>query len=49
MTVDQVHGGEADTLVQRVMNTALADVLRLRGFGVEDFGGASGHVVRPPE
>jgi hypothetical protein len=49
MTVDQVHGAEADTLVQRVMNTALADVLRLRGFLVEDFGGAGGHVVRSPE
>jgi hypothetical protein len=46
MSVDQVHGAEADALVQQVMNRALADVLRLRGFRVETFGGASGHVVR---
>jgi hypothetical protein len=46
MSVDQVHGAEADTMVQQVMNRALADVLRLRGFAVDAFGGASGHVVR---
>jgi hypothetical protein len=46
MSVDQVHGGEADAAVQQVMNRALADLLALRGFDVEAFGGASGHVVR---
>jgi hypothetical protein len=46
MSVDQVHGAEADAMVQQVMNRALADVLVLRGFVVDAFGGASGHVVR---
>lgn len=47
MTVEQVHGPLADALVQQVMNQALAEVLRLRGFTVADFAGGSGHVVRP--
>ncbi|MCU1615117.1 MAG: hypothetical protein JWO98_2657 [Frankiales bacterium] len=46
MSVDQVHGVTADVLVQQVMNRAVAEVLRLRGFEVDAFGGASGHVVR---
>jgi hypothetical protein len=46
MSVDQVHGAEADSAVLQVMNGALADVLRVRGFAVEAFGGASGHVIR---
>jgi hypothetical protein len=46
MSVDQVHGASADALVQDVLNRTLADVLRLRGFTVDAFGGASGHVVR---
>jgi hypothetical protein len=46
MSVDQVHGLAADAVVQLVLNRALADVLRLRGFAVEPFGGASGHIVR---
>jgi hypothetical protein len=46
MSVDQSHGAAMDTAVQQVMNGALADVLRVRGFAVEAFGGASGHVVR---
>jgi hypothetical protein len=46
MSVDHVHGAEADGQIQQVMNRAVADVLRLRGFRVEAFGGASGHVVR---
>ena len=46
MSVDQVHGLAADATVQLVLNRALADVLRLRGFAVEPFGGASGHLVR---
>ena len=46
MSVDQVHGSGSDALVQQVMNSAVAEVLRLRGFAVEAFGGASGHVVR---
>jgi hypothetical protein len=44
--VDQVHGAAVDAVVQQVMNRALADVLALRGFAVDPFGGASGHVVR---
>lgn len=47
MSIEQVHGAEADTVVQQVMNRALAGVLAARGFAVEPFGGASGHVVRP--
>lgn len=46
MSLDQVHGPASDVLVQQVMNSAVAEVLRLRGFAVEAFGGASGHVVR---
>jgi hypothetical protein len=46
MSVDQVHGAAADAMVQQVMNHALADVLTLRGFVVDPFGGASGHLVR---
>jgi hypothetical protein len=46
MSVDRVHGSTADGLVQQVMNRALADVLAARGFAVDTFGGASGHVVR---
>jgi hypothetical protein len=47
MSVDQIHGAAAAAQVHDVMNRALADVLRLRGFVVDTFGGASGHVVRP--
>jgi hypothetical protein len=46
MSVDQVHGVGADATVQQVMNRALADVLTVRGFAVDAFGGATGHVVR---
>jgi hypothetical protein len=46
MNVDQVHGPATDSAVAQVMNAALADVLRVRGFEVDAFGGASGHVVR---
>jgi len=46
MSVDQIHGAAVDGTVQQVMNHALAEVLRLRGFAVDAFGGASGHVVR---
>jgi hypothetical protein len=46
MSVDQVHGPAADAMVHQVMNSAVAEVLRLRGFQVDAFGGASGHVVR---
>jgi hypothetical protein len=46
MSVEQVHGAEADDMVQQVMNRALAEVLLLRGFVVDAFGGGSGHVVR---
>jgi hypothetical protein len=47
MSVDRAHGATADALVQQVMNRALAEVLAARGFVVDAFGGASGHVVRP--
>jgi len=47
MSVDQAHGAAADAVVQQVMNRALADVLGARGFVVDAFGGASGHIVRP--
>ncbi len=46
MSVDQVHGAEVDGAVQQVMNRAVADVLAVRGFAVETFGGGCGHVVR---
>jgi hypothetical protein len=46
MSVDQVQGPATDAAVQHVMNAAVAEVLRLRGFEVDAFGGASGHVVR---
>jgi hypothetical protein len=46
MSVDQVHGAVADALVQQAMNRALAEVLSARGFAVDAFGGASGHIVR---
>jgi hypothetical protein len=46
MSVDQVHGVTPTALVQDVMNRAVAEVLTARGFLVDAFGGASGHVVR---
>jgi hypothetical protein len=46
MSVDRVHGAAADTVVQQVMNRALADVLLARGFEPEAFGETGGHVVR---
>jgi hypothetical protein len=46
MSVEQVHGAPVDAMVQQVMNRAVADVLRLRGFRIDAFGEASGHVVR---
>jgi hypothetical protein len=46
MSVDQLHGAGADAAVQQVLNRAVADVLLARGFAVEPFGGAGGHVVR---
>ena len=46
MSVDQVHGATTAGVVQHVMNRAVADVLSARGFLVDSFGGASGHVVR---
>jgi hypothetical protein len=46
MVVDQAHGPTPTALVQHVMNRAVADVLSARGFQVDAFGGATGHVVR---
>jgi hypothetical protein len=46
MSVEQIHGVAADAMVQQVMNCALAEMLELRGFVVDAFGGATGHVVR---
>lgn len=48
MSIDQVHGAAVDAHVHEVMNRALAEVLALRGFDVDAFGGASGHLVRSP-
>ena len=47
MSVDQVHGAHPHVAVQRVMNRALAEVLTVRGFVIDAFGGATGHIVRP--
>jgi hypothetical protein len=47
MSVEQVAGASVDVTVQRVMNRALAEILRVRGFAVAEFGGGSGHLVRP--
>ena len=47
MTVEQVAGATVDAIGQQVMNAALAELLRLRGFRVSAFGGGSGHLVRP--
>ena len=46
MSVDHAHGAALDAALQPVMNRALADVLVLRGFAVEAFGGSSSSVVR---
>ncbi len=46
MSVDHVHGATAAEVVQRVMNVALADVIRLRGFQVDALGDSAGYVVR---
>jgi hypothetical protein len=46
MSVDHMHGAMADAAVQQVMNHAVAEVLRLRGFEVSEVAGGSGHVVR---
>jgi hypothetical protein len=46
MSVERVHGPDADVVAQQVMNHALADLLAARGFAVGAFGGGSGHVVR---
>jgi hypothetical protein len=46
MSLDQVHGAVSDTVVQQVLNRAVADVLLARGFEVEPFGAAGGHVIR---
>ena len=47
MTVEQVAGATVDAIGQQVMNAALAELLRLRGFRVSPFGGGSGHLVMP--
>jgi hypothetical protein len=46
MSVDQVHGADADFVVQQVMNRALGDVLVARGFAVDGVPFGSGNVVR---
>lgn len=46
ISVDQVHGADAHSLVHQVMDRALADVLQLRGFAVTAFPGGSGSLVR---
>jgi hypothetical protein len=47
MTVEQVAGATVDAVGQQVMNAALAELLRLRGFRVSAFGSGSGSLVRP--
>lgn len=47
MSVEQVHGSDADSAVQEVLNRALADVLAVRGFDVRPFGEGSASVVHP--
>ena len=47
MSVDVVHGSDADAAVQEVMNRAVADLLLVRGFDVRPFGEGSASVVRP--
>jgi hypothetical protein len=44
VSLDQVHGADADALGQLVMNRTLAGVLAARGFAVDPVGGA--HLVR---
>ncbi len=44
-SVDGVNGA-TDGSVQQVMSRAVAELLALRGFAVNPFGGGSGHVVR---
>ena len=46
MSLDQLHGADVDDALQQVMNRAVGDVLRVRGFSVEAFGEGSGSVVR---
>ena len=46
LSADPAHDATAEDLVHRVMNGALAEVLRAHGFVVDAVGGGSGHVVR---
>lgn len=47
MSVEQVHGSDADAAVQEVLNRALADVLLVRGFDVRPFGEGTASLVHP--
>jgi hypothetical protein len=46
MTVERASGNEADTQVQQAMSRAVAEVLSLRSFAVEELTGSTGVVVR---
>jgi hypothetical protein len=46
MTVERASGSEADTQVQQAMSRAVAEVLSLRSFAVEELTGSTGVVVR---
>lgn len=46
MSVEQAHGPDVDADVQQVLNRALADVLGVRGFDVEEVAGLGGCLVR---
>jgi hypothetical protein len=46
MSVEQAHGPDVDADVQQVLNRALADVLGVRGFVVEEVAGLGGCLVR---
>ena len=47
MSVEQVHGPDADAAVQEVLNRALADLLLVRGFDVRPFGDGTASLVHP--
>jgi hypothetical protein len=45
MTLQQLHGAEADVAVRQTIGAAVADVLVQRGFEVEPLGWSGGHLV----
>lgn len=45
-SVDQVCGADVETKVAQVLGRAVAEVLEVRAFSVEEFGGSTGVLVR---